>query len=84
MSELIELIVYYCPFQVLEKILLKDLVNQRRSSLYYLKIMQQAGLEELASVMKVSRMAVHKHFALLQQRGLVKAQRLEDVLVGQG
>ena len=67
MSELIELIVYYCPFQVLEKILLKDLVNQRRSCLYYLKIMQQAGLEELASVMKVSRMAVHKHFALLNK-----------------
>jgi predicted ArsR family transcriptional regulator len=40
--------------------------------LYYLKIMQQAGLEELANVMKVSRMAVHKHLALLQNRGLVE------------
>src|SRR5215213_6726983 len=34
--------------------------------------MQQAGLEELANVMKISRMAVHKHLALLQQRGLVE------------
>ena len=35
--------------------------------------MQQAGLEELANVMKVSRMAVHKHLDLLQQRGLVES-----------
>ena len=33
--------------------------------------MQQAGLEELAKAMKISRMAVHKHLALLQERGLV-------------
>src|ERR671918_2108739 len=45
----------------------------KKKLLYYLKIMQQAGLEELANVMKVSRMAVHKHLALLQQRGLVQA-----------
>lgn len=35
--------------------------------------MQKAGLEELASVMKISRMAVHKHLSSLQQRGLVEA-----------
>ena len=35
--------------------------------------MQQAGLEELAKVMKVSRMAVHKHLVLLQNRGLVES-----------
>ena len=34
--------------------------------------MQQAGLEELANVMKISRMAVHKHLAALQKRGLVE------------
>jgi predicted ArsR family transcriptional regulator len=34
--------------------------------------MQQAGLEELASVMKISRMAVHKHLTALQKRGLVE------------
>ena len=44
----------------------------KKKLLYYLKIMQQAGLEELANVMKVSRMAVHKHLALLQKRGLVE------------
>ena len=45
----------------------------KKKLLYYLKVMQQAGLEELAIVMKVSRMAVHKHLGLLQQRGLVEA-----------
>ena len=45
----------------------------KKKLLYYLKVMQQAGLEELANVMKVSRMAVHKHLGLLQQRGLVEA-----------
>jgi predicted ArsR family transcriptional regulator len=45
----------------------------KKKLLYYLKVMQQAGLEELATVMKVSRMAVHKHLGLLQQRGLVEA-----------
>ena len=44
----------------------------KKKLLYYLKVMQQAGLEELANVMKVSRMAVHKHLALLQDRGLVE------------
>ncbi len=34
--------------------------------------MQQAGLEELANIMKMSRMGVHKHLALLQKRGLVE------------
>src|ERR671918_1326498 len=45
----------------------------KKKLLYYLKVMQQAELEELANVMKVSRMAVHKHLGLLQQRGLVEA-----------
>jgi predicted ArsR family transcriptional regulator len=44
----------------------------KKKLLYYLKIMQQAGLEELADVMKISRMAVHKHLAALQKRGLVE------------
>ena len=45
----------------------------KKKLLYYLKVMQQAGLEELAKVMKISRMAVHKHLALLQKRGLVES-----------
>lgn len=44
----------------------------KKKLLYYLKVMQQAGLEELANVMKISRMAVHKHLAILQKRGLVE------------
>jgi predicted ArsR family transcriptional regulator len=44
----------------------------KKKLLYYLKVMQQAGLEELANVMKISRMAVHKHLAALQKRGLVE------------
>ncbi|HKG71927.1 MAG TPA: hypothetical protein VKA87_08510 [Nitrososphaeraceae archaeon] len=49
------------------------LSEPKKKLLYYLKIMQQAGLEELANVMKISRMAVHKHLAALQKRGLVES-----------
>jgi predicted ArsR family transcriptional regulator len=45
----------------------------KKKLLYYLKVMQQAGLQELARAMKVSRMAVHKHLSLLQKRGLVES-----------
>ena len=45
----------------------------KKKLLYYLKVMQQAGLEELASIMKISRMAVHKHLTILQKRGLVES-----------
>lgn len=34
--------------------------------------MNQAGLDELAKTMKISRMAVHKHLAVLQDGGLVE------------
>src|SRR5215831_11005681 len=44
----------------------------KKKLLYYLKVMQRAGLEELANTMKMSRMGVHKHLALLQKRGLVE------------
>ena len=45
----------------------------KKKLLYYLKVMQQAGLEDLAAIMKISRMAVHKHLSALQERGLVEA-----------
>lgn len=45
----------------------------KKKLLYYLKVMQQARLEELANVMKISRMGVHKHLVILQQRGLVES-----------
>lgn len=45
----------------------------KKKLLYYLKVMHQAGLGDLAAAMKISRMAVHKHLSSLQQRGLVEA-----------
>ena len=48
----------------------------KKKLLYYLKVMQQADLEELANAMKISRMGVHKHLVTLQQRGLVKSIEL--------
>jgi predicted ArsR family transcriptional regulator len=47
--------------------------GQKKKILWYLKVMQQAGLEELANTMKISRMGAHKHLADLQKRGLVEA-----------
>ena len=40
----------------------------KKKIIYYLKVMQQAGLEELANVMRISRMAIHKHLVLMQNR----------------
>jgi len=45
----------------------------KKKLLYYLKVMQQAGLEELSKAMKISRMGVHKHLTLLQKRGLIES-----------
>ena len=44
--------------------------------------MQQAGLKELADVMKISRMAVHKHLSVLQNRGLVEGIEIRESSVG--
>ena len=52
----------------------------KKKLLYYLKVMQQAGLEELAKAMKISRMGVHKHLALLQKRGLVEGVQTRSPL----
>jgi predicted ArsR family transcriptional regulator len=50
----------------------------KKRLLYYLKVMQEAGLQELAKTMKMSRMGVHKHLALLQKRGLVEAIEIRE------
>jgi len=47
--------------------------DPKRKILYYLKVMKQAGLNDLSKVMKISRMAVHKHLSDLQDRGLVES-----------
>ena len=57
----------------LKEISQMDLAHQRKNCWYYLKVMHQAGLVDLALAMKISRMAVHKHLSSLQQRGLVEA-----------
>lgn len=44
--------------------------------------MQHAGLKELADVMKISRMAVHKHLSVLQNRGLVEGIEIRECSVG--
>ena len=44
--------------------------------------MQHAGLKELADVMKISRMAVHKHLSVLQNRGLVESIEIRESSVG--
>lgn len=50
----------------------------KKRLLYYLKVMQEAGLQELAKTMNMSRMGVHKHLALLQKRGLVEAIEIRE------
>ena len=40
--------------------------------------MQQAGLYDLSKVMKISRMAIHKHLVELQNRGLVESIEVRD------
>lgn len=53
--------------------LVTDYSDPKKKLLYYLKVMQQARLQELAKVMKISKMAVHKHLVQLQKRGLVES-----------
>jgi predicted ArsR family transcriptional regulator len=59
--------------KAIERNITHGFTEPKKKLLYYLKVMQQAELEELANVMKISRMAVHKHLALLQKRGLVES-----------
>jgi predicted ArsR family transcriptional regulator len=54
----------------------------KKKIIYYLKVMQQANLEELSSVMKISRMAVHKHLNILQKRGLIESVETRGQQVG--
>ncbi len=56
--------------------------DQKRNILWQLKIMGEAGLEDLAKVLKISRMAVHKHLAALQERGLVESLQVRKGGVG--
>ena len=52
--------------------------DPKRQILYSLKIIQQAGLYDLSKVMRISRMAIHKHMVELQNRGLVESIIVRD------
>jgi predicted ArsR family transcriptional regulator len=64
------------------KLIAEGFSEPKKKLLYYLKVMQQAGLKELADVMKISRMAVHKHLSVLQNRGLVESIEIRESSVG--
>ena len=58
--------------------IVSDYSDPKKKLLYYLKVMQQARLQELAKSMKISKMAVHKHLTQLQKRGLVENIELRE------
>jgi predicted ArsR family transcriptional regulator len=62
--------------------ILEGFSEPKKKIIYYLKVMQQANLEELSSVMKISRMAVHKHLNILQKRGLIESVETRGHQVG--
>jgi predicted ArsR family transcriptional regulator len=64
------------------KLIAEGFSEPKKKLLYYLKVMQHAGLKELADVMKISRMAVHKHLSVLQNRGLVESIEIRESSVG--
>jgi predicted ArsR family transcriptional regulator len=58
--------------------IVSDYSDPKKKLLYYLKVMQKARLQELAKSMKISKMAVHKHLAQLQKRGLVESIEIRE------
>ncbi len=47
----------------------------KKKILWHLKAAHEAGYDELAKRMKISRMAVHKHLVALESRGLVESEK---------
>ena len=56
--------------------------DSKKKILWYIKVMQQAGLEELSKVLKISRMAVHKHLNILLKKGFVEPIHIREGNVG--
>jgi predicted ArsR family transcriptional regulator len=50
-----------------------EFTEPKKRILWHLKVLNEAGLDELAKKMKISRMAVHKHLVALEERGLVES-----------
>jgi predicted ArsR family transcriptional regulator len=63
--------VYHKLSAYIKEGLIENIGEPKKKLLYYLKVMQMAGLAELAEVMAISRMGVHKHLKMLQERGIV-------------
>ena len=58
--------------------IVSDYSEPKKKVLYYLKVVEQARLQELAKYMKISKMAVHKHLTQLQKRGLVESFEIRE------
>lgn len=52
------------------------LSEPKKKILWHLKVAGEAGLEELANVLGISKTAVHKHLVALEQRNLVESTRV--------
>ena len=52
--------------------------DSKKKILWYIKVMQQAGLGELSKVLKISRMAVHKHLNILLKKGFVEPIHIRE------
>ena len=65
-----------------ESELISNFGDQKKNILWQLKIMGEAGLADLSKVLKISKMAVHKHLAALQERGLVESLEVRNGGVG--
>ncbi|MGI0090360.1 MAG: helix-turn-helix transcriptional regulator [Nitrososphaerales archaeon] len=56
--------------------------DTKKKILWRLKASGESGLDELARALKISRMAVHKHLADLEERGLVESSQTSKGKVG--
>ena len=56
--------------------------DMKKKILWNLKMKGEAGLDDLAKVLKISKMAVHKHLSGLEERGLVESTQVRIGNVG--
>ncbi|HKW04433.1 MAG TPA: HTH domain-containing protein [Nitrososphaerales archaeon] len=59
-----------------------DLGDQKKNILWQIKMRGEVGLEDLSRILKISRMAVHKHLSSLEERGLVESREVMTGNVG--
>lgn len=61
---------------------LLNLGDQKKNILWQIKMKGEVGLEDLSRILKISRMAVHKHLSSLEERGLVESREVMTGNVG--